>query len=144
MPVPIPHGLDQASEALLYNQDILQTALSQMDQGVAVFDSSDRLAIWNRRFPQSSGPAGEQVGQVGYPLRDIIDLLAERGTISEDDTANMMARIQTFDTPFSLVLRNGERVIEIRSNAMPDQGIVATFTDMTERMAAAEGLAASQ
>lgn len=131
--------LDQASEALLYNQDILQTALSQMDQGVAVFDSSDRLAIWNRRF-RNLLDLPEQVGQVGYPLRDIIDLLAERGVISQEDSALMMARIKTFDTPFSLVLRNGERVIEIRSNAMPDQGIVATFTDMTERMAAAEAL----
>ena len=32
--------LDQASEALQYNQDMLQTALSQMDQGIAVFDPS--------------------------------------------------------------------------------------------------------
>ncbi len=44
--------LDQASEALQYNQDMLQTALSQMDQGIAVFDSSNRLTIWNRRFRQ--------------------------------------------------------------------------------------------
>lgn len=131
--------LDQASEALLYNQDILQTALSQMDQGVAVFDSAERLAIWNRRFRHLLD-LPEQVGQVGYPLRDIIDLLAERGDISGEDADSMIARIKTFDTPFSLVLRGGTRIIEIRSNTMPDQGIVATFTDMTDRMAAAQAL----
>ncbi len=37
--------LDQASEALQYNQDMLQTALSQMEQGIAVFDSSNNLII---------------------------------------------------------------------------------------------------
>ncbi|WP_137135741.1 NahK/ErcS family hybrid sensor histidine kinase/response regulator [Rhizobium sp. FKY42] len=131
--------LDQASEALQYNQDILQTALSQMDQGVAVFDSSDKLAIWNRRF-RILLDLPEQVGQVGYPLRDIIDILAERGHIAGDDVDTVIARIKTLDMPFSLVLRGGERIIEVRSNTMPDHGIVATFTDMTERVAAAQAL----
>ncbi|MGO7719127.1 hypothetical protein, partial [Rhizobium johnstonii] len=50
--------LDQASEALQYNHDMLQTALSQMDQGIAVFDSSNRLTIWNRPGRHSqAGPA---------------------------------------------------------------------------------------
>ena len=59
--------LDQASEALQYNQDMLQTALSQMDQGIAVFDTSSRLTIWNRRFRKLLD-LPEYVGQVGYPL----------------------------------------------------------------------------
>jgi Na+/proline symporter/signal transduction histidine kinase len=131
--------LDQASEALQYNQDMLQTALSQMDQGVAVFDSSDRLAIWNRRF-RTLLNLPEQVGQVGYPLSDIVGILTDRADISTEDGETVMARIKALDTPFSLVLRDGERIIEVRSNAMPDDGIVATFTDMTDRVAAAQAL----
>ncbi|MGE6742027.1 hybrid sensor histidine kinase/response regulator [Allorhizobium pseudoryzae] len=131
--------LDQASEALQYNQDMLQTALSQMDQGVAVFDSSDRLAIWNRRF-RNLLDLPEQVGQVGYPLSDIVGILTDRGDLAEEDGEAMIARIKTLDAPFSLVLRGGERIIEVRSNTMPDEGIVATFTDMTDRVAAARAL----
>ncbi|MCY1664773.1 PAS domain-containing hybrid sensor histidine kinase/response regulator [Rhizobium sp. SL86] len=131
--------LDQASEALQYNQDMLQTALSQMDQGVAVFDSSDRLAIWNRRF-RNLLDLPEQVGQVGYPLSDIVGILTDRGDLAEEDGEAMIARIKTLDAPFSLALRGGERIIEVRSNTMPDDGIVATFTDMTERVAAARAL----
>ena len=42
--------LDEASEALQYNRDLLQTALGQMDQGITVFDRTNRLSVWNRRF----------------------------------------------------------------------------------------------
>jgi PAS domain-containing protein len=72
--------LDQASEALQYNQDMLQTALSQMDQGIAVFDSSNHLTIWNRRFRQLLD-LPETAGQVGFPLSDIVAILSQRGDV---------------------------------------------------------------
>src|SRR5690606_7401896 len=81
--------LDQASEALQYNQDMLQTALSQMDQGIAVFDSSYCLTIWNRRF-RSLLDLPEKVGQVGFPLTDIVSILSERGDIAGDDQAEIL------------------------------------------------------
>src|SRR3546814_16402201 len=62
--------LDQASEALQYNQDMLHTALSQMAQGIAVFDSSYCLPILSRRF-RSLRYLPEQVGPVGFPPTDI-------------------------------------------------------------------------
>jgi Na+/proline symporter/signal transduction histidine kinase len=127
--------LDQASEALQYNQDMLQTALSQMDQGIAVFDSSDRLTIWNRRF-RNLLDLPDHVGQVGFALGDIVTLLAEHGETEAHDKAEMLRRFKTLDTSFSLVLQGGERIVEVRSNAMPDQGFVATFTDISERVAA--------
>ena len=43
--------LDQASEALQYNQDMLQTALSQMDQGIAVLEPP---------LPPIARPAGKR------------------------------------------------------------------------------------
>ncbi|SMF42834.1 Na+/proline symporter [Xaviernesmea oryzae] len=131
--------LDQASEALQYNQDMLQTALSQMDQGIAVFDSSERLTIWNRRF-RNLLDLPEQAGQVGFPLADIVAILSERGDIAAADQAEVIRQFHTLDAPFSLVLDGGERIIEVRSNAMPDRGIVATFTDISERVAADKAL----
>jgi len=131
--------LDQASEALQYNQDMLQTALSQMDQGIAVFDSSERLSIWNRRF-RNLLDLPEQAGQVGFPLADIVAILSERGDIAAAEQAEVIRQFHTLDAPFSLVLSDGERIIEVRSNAMPDRGIVATFTDISERVAADKAL----
>ncbi len=77
---------------------------------------------------------------MGYPLSDIVGILTDRGDLAEEDGEAVIARIKTLDAPFSLVLRGGERIIEVRSNTMPDEGIVATFTDMTDRVAAARAL----
>ncbi|WP_337266011.1 PAS domain-containing hybrid sensor histidine kinase/response regulator [Oryzifoliimicrobium ureilyticus] len=131
--------LDQASEALQYNQDMLQTALSQMDQGIAVFDSSQRLSIWNRRFRQLLD-LPEQVGQVGFPLAEILNDLAARGAVT---TSGQLLSVENFtlpDKPFQLVLADGERIVEVRSNAMPGKGLVATFTDITQRVSADRAL----
>jgi signal transduction histidine kinase/ActR/RegA family two-component response regulator len=131
--------LDQASEALQYNQGVLQTALSQMDQGIAVFDGENRLAIWNRRF-RLLLDLPEAAGQVGYPLSAIIGLLAERGDIEAGTEVQVMEKILTPDTPFVLVIEGGARIIELRTNPMPDRGIVTTCTDITERVRANKAL----
>lgn len=131
--------LDQASEALQYNQDMLQTALAQMDQGIAVFDSSQQLTIWNRRF-RTLLDLPEQFGRVGLPLNEIVAMLEERGDIPLGQRAQTIDLFLTMDMPFSLVLAGGARIIEVRSNAMPDKGIVATFTDITQRVASDKAL----
>jgi Na+/proline symporter/signal transduction histidine kinase len=132
--------LDQASEALQYNQGVLQTALAQMDQGIAVFDGENRLSIWNRRF-RTLLDLPEMAGQVGYPLPAIISLLAERGDITPGTETEVMERILAPDTPFLLVLDQGKRIVELVSNPMPDRGIVTTCTDITERVEANRALA---
>ncbi|NKN34915.1 hybrid sensor histidine kinase/response regulator [Agrobacterium sp. a22-2] len=131
--------LDQASEALQYNQDMLQTALSQMDQGIAVFDAGSRLTIWNRRF-RSLLDLPEHVGQVGFPLTDIISILSQRGDIAVEEQSTVIGNFHHLDDPFQLVLAGGARIIEVRCNAMPDKGIVATFTDITAQVDADKAL----
>ena len=134
-PVDTAWLLDQASEALQYNQDMLQTALSQMDQGIAVFDSSNNLIIWNRRFRQLLD-LPESAGQVGFPLADIVSILTARGDIAREDEKTLIENFLTLDKPFLLELAGGVRIIEVRTNAMPDKGIVTTYTDITQRVAA--------
>ncbi|MCF3981537.1 PAS-domain containing protein, partial [Pseudomonas aeruginosa] len=90
------------------NQDMLQTALAQMDQGIAVFDSSQQLTIWNRRF-RTLLDLPEQFGQVGVPLTDIVAMLQERGDMPAGDTDELITSFLTMDLPFSLVLAGGER-----------------------------------
>ena len=50
--------LDDATAAIQYNRDLLQTALDQVAQGIAVFDRDLRLICWNRRFRLLLGLAG--------------------------------------------------------------------------------------
>ena len=131
--------LDQASEALQYNQGMLQTALGQMNQGIAVFDSSGNLTVWNRRFRELLD-LPEQVGQVGFALQDMVDLLVGEGHIAAGERRSILAGIMTPDQPFQLVLSGGRRIVEVLSNVMPERGFVATFTDITERVEADRAL----
>ncbi|PTM97638.1 NahK/ErcS family hybrid sensor histidine kinase/response regulator [Mycoplana dimorpha] len=131
--------LDQASEALQYNQGMLQTALGQMNQGIAVFDSSGNLTVWNRRFRELLD-LPEQVGQVGFALQDMVDLLVGEGHIAAAERSAILAAIMTPDQPFQLVLSGGRRIVEVLSNTMPERGFVATFTDITERVEADRAL----
>lgn len=126
--------LDQASEALQYNQDMLQTALSQMDQGIAVFDSSNNLITWNRRFRQLLD-LPESAGQVGFPLAEIIGVLIKRGDLAPGTETQTVQNFLTLEKPFLLELDGGSRIVEIHTNAMPDKGIVTTYTDITQRVA---------
>ena len=45
--------LDDASAALQYNRDLLQSALDHVHQGIGVFDRDMRLICWNRQFRTS-------------------------------------------------------------------------------------------
>ena len=127
--------LDEASEALQYNRDLLQTALGQMNQGITVFDNSNRLTVWNKRF-RSLLELPEQVGQVGFPLESIISILVERGDLKAGEEQEALDRFLVMDKAFSLTIGPEKRIIEIRSNPMPDSGIVTTYADITERVAA--------
>ena len=71
---------------------------------------------------------------------DIVAILSQRGDIAPGDLSQTVRHFLTLDKPFSLVLGGGERIIEVRSNAMPDKGIVATFTDITQRVHADQAL----
>ena len=110
-----------------------------MDQGIAVFDADKRLTIWNRRF-RTLLDLPEQAGQVGFPLSSIVGIIAERGDIEPGDQVDVIEKVLTPDTPFMMVLDGGARIVEMRSNPMPDLGIVTTCTDITERVRANRAL----
>jgi Na+/proline symporter/signal transduction histidine kinase len=142
--------LDDASEAIQYNRDLLQTALDQVRQGIAVFDRDLRLICWNRQFRDLLGLPPEY-GQVGTPLDIIIRFNAERGELKGDAKAGSVDAIVT-DRIERLVIRQEtfqERlfitgtILEVRISPMPDGGIVTTFTDITERVLAEEALSRS-
>jgi PAS domain-containing protein len=69
--------LDDASEALQYNRDLLQSAIDHVRQGIAVFDKQLDLICWNRQFRQLLGLPPE-FGRVGVPLDRILAAVAAR------------------------------------------------------------------
>jgi Na+/proline symporter/signal transduction histidine kinase len=136
--------LDDASEALQYNRDLLQSALDQVRHGLSVFDKDMRLICWNRQFRRILGVPFE-LARVGAPLDRILRALAERGDFGPGDTeeqvADRLLRLAVTKETYQEQLSGGERIIEVRTSPMPQGGIVTTFSDITDRVAAASALA---
>ncbi len=127
--------LDDASIALQHNRDLLQTALDQMEEGVTVFDRDFQLICWNRQF-RVLFSLPDEMGQVGVPLDRFVNLLAARGELAADAQTITLNRFTDFGVPWEIRLIKSERIIELRTNPMPDGGIVATYTDITPRVEA--------
>ena len=144
---PTPKGtmklLDDASEALQYNRDLLQTALNHVRQGIAVFDTDLRLTLWNKPFRELLKIPAE-FGQVGTPLPSILHHVAARGDLGEGSAEQLvnerMDLIVVQQAPYQESMSSSGQTLEIRANSMPDGGIVITFTDVSERVRAERAL----
>ena len=134
--------LDDASAALHYNREILQTALDHVRQGIAVFDKSMHLVCWNRQLGEVLGLPHELV-RVGIGLDEMLRFNAEKGAFGIGDVETLVAERLTGyagGEPFLERFPDRGLVIEVRANPMPGSGIVTTFTDITPSVEAAEAL----
>jgi Na+/proline symporter/signal transduction histidine kinase len=135
--------LDDASEALQYNRDLLQSALDQVRHGLSVFDNELRLICWNRQFRELLNLPPE-LGRVGTPLEHILRTCAERGDFGAGDVEKLigsrMLKLSLTHETFQEELEGGARILEVRTSPMPQGGFVTTYSDITERVEAAAAL----
>ncbi|HYH19747.1 MAG TPA: PAS domain-containing hybrid sensor histidine kinase/response regulator [Azospirillum sp.] len=136
--------LDDATAAIQYNRDLLQTTIDNVVQGIAVFDKNLRLVCWNRRLRKLLD-LPPKLGRVGAPLAEILRAGAARGDfgpgVIDDIVAREMERFAvSAAVPVEYRRRNGS-VLEMRTSRMPGGGTVATYSDITERVRSAEALA---
>ncbi|CAK0754339.1 two-component system, cell cycle sensor histidine kinase and response regulator CckA [Azospirillaceae bacterium] len=114
----------------------LKATLDSISQGICMFNSAGMLASWNDTFLKIMDLPTD-VGDLGLNLSDFKDYEAQRSSalteifeVSEDrdsgGDALGMFLIGDYKLPDG-------RVLEVRRSAMLDGGMVATFTDITER-----------
>ncbi|SIQ04035.1 MULTISPECIES: PAS domain-containing hybrid sensor histidine kinase/response regulator [unclassified Bosea (in: a-proteobacteria)] len=135
--------LDDASAALQYNRDILQHGLDHAGQGITVLDRDLRLLAWNQAFLQLYDLPPSLV-RFGTGLDEIVRYNAARGAYGDGARDELMAaRLESFvrdREPVRLKLYPSKKVIEVRTNSLPDGGFVTTYTDITETVAGEEEL----
>jgi Na+/proline symporter/signal transduction histidine kinase/ActR/RegA family two-component response regulator len=133
--------LDDASAAIQYSRDLLQHAVDHARQGITVFDRNLHLVAWNRAFVDLYELPPELI-RVGAPLEEVIRFNAERGSygpgLLDELVETRLASFVDDVEPVRLKLYPSAKVVEIRSNQLPDGGIVTTYTDVTEAVAAEE------
>src|SRR6201994_77800 len=135
--------LDDSHAAMHFNREILQTALNHVRQGIAVFDTELQLICTNQQCSELLGLPPHLV-QIGIPLREILEFMGEISQTSSADSESAMNRRLAPSPPGGEPhlerLPDRHMVIEVRSNRMPDGGLVVTFTDVTPSIEAAEAL----
>ena len=106
--------IDEASEAIRYNYDILRNSLDHVGMGIAAFDKDGRLEISNDRFATLLPLDHALLRRPEAPLTH------EVGTPGNGE--------------------EGGRVVELRLDPLPGGGFVATCNDVTARVRTAEAL----
>lgn len=136
--------LDEASQELRFNRQVLSTTLENISQGVSVVDADLRLIAWNRRYQEMLGyPDG--MLYVGRPIADLIRWSTERAETNERGPQaasvdeSLEARVQRrlahlrAGQPyvFQRVRGNGQ-TIEMRGQPLPGGGYVTSFNDISD------------
>ncbi|NYZ11430.1 hybrid sensor histidine kinase/response regulator [Azospirillum sp. RWY-5-1] len=138
--------LDDASAAIQYNRDLLQTTIENVAQGIAVFDKDLGLVCWNQQFRRLLDLPGDRVG-IGAGLTDLLRVGASRGDFGPGDAEDLVAReTDRFLASITVAVehrRPDGAVLEMRTSRMPGGGYVTTWSDITERVRAAATLASA-
>jgi len=133
----------EASQALRFNQQVLEAALENMSQGISVVDRNLCLVAWNRRYVELFGFPAELL-QVGRPIADLAAFaLNADPNIAEsvnEKVQRRLAHMRAGTAHLSERQFPDGAIVEIRGNPMPGGGFVATFTDVTAFRRAEEAL----
>lgn len=122
-------------QAIAQKSHLLQRAVDNLSQGVAMVNAQGVLELWNRRFLELSGLAPVAAHR---PFNEVIgdSELQLLTPASRDSNGRLIHECEQR-------LSDG-RVLEIRTHPLPTGGYVNTFTDITERYQHAEALSESE
>ncbi len=125
------------------DEQLLQTVLNNMSQGVLLFDAEMRLIFCNERYAEMYGLLPD-VARPGCFLRDLINLRMQSGTFAEDPDEYIgtlkehVADGKTFTKVISLP---DGRSFSVVSKPITGGGWLATHEDITERQRSEERVA---
>ncbi len=125
---------DETSQRLQFGSDLLQIAIENIDQGISVVDSEQRLVAWNTRYRDMFDLPTELV-EVGRPISELIRFnMRMLGTPEEAVEREVTKRLYHLRAgrrhSTERELPDG-RVLRILGNAAPGGGYVTTYTDIT-------------
>jgi diguanylate cyclase (GGDEF)-like protein len=121
-------------------QLLLDTVVSNMSQGVLMFDAEARLVFCNQRYVEMYGLSSE-VAAPGCTLRDLLQHRAAVGAFAgsaEDYIADLLEDIAAGKTSSVMVKATDGRVFSIVRNPIAGGGWIATHEDITDRQRAEE------
>ena len=116
-------------------QEELRVTFENMGDGVAMFDETQHLVAWNRKFQDILDVPDDIIAR-RQTFSEYVRYLAERGEYgAEADPEEQVRRLieQAGQARTYERTRPDGRVIEIRHNPVPGGGFVLIYADITER-----------
>jgi Na+/proline symporter/signal transduction histidine kinase/CheY-like chemotaxis protein len=135
--------LDDASMAIEHSRTVLQSAIDNVPQGIAVFDRNGHLVSWNAAVKDVLDLPSNML-KVGTQIDAFLLYVAARTLETDARRAHVIAerRAHLFEGERQWRQRLVEPlcVVDIHSGRLPDGGIVVSFSDVTEIIASADAL----
>ncbi|HSC85172.1 MAG TPA: PAS-domain containing protein, partial [Pseudomonas sp.] len=122
-------------QALAQKSRLLQRAVDNLSQGVAMVNAEGQLELWNHRFLELCGLAPIEAHR---PFAEVM-ADSELRLLTPDSRDEQGRPLHECEQP----LFDG-RMLEVRTHPLPAGGFVNTFTDITERCRQAEVLSESE
>ncbi len=117
-----------------FMQELVQSSIEHISQGISVVDQQMRMVAWNKRYLEFFEYPDSYV-RTGRPVADLIRFNLERiGCLPEDLDAEVEKRIRYLKegSPHNFERYRPEgRVLEVSGNPMPGGGFVTSYTDIT-------------
>lgn len=127
--------IDEASDVLLFNRELLQSAIENVSHGISVVDKDLRLVAWNSKYIQLFDYP-ENMLEVGTPVESLCRYNAKRGYMGEGDVDTAVNKRLNYMRQGSAHIYERQRadgiVLEMRGNPMPGGGFVTSFIDITD------------
>jgi len=123
-----------------------QSALENMQQGLSMFDSERRLLVCNERYLEMFGFSREVV-RPGATIREILDHSVAVGNHSPEAVESLYRAVEESFAGRAVNVRHqigNRRTFASTHRPMAGGGWVATFTDITDELAAEAALRESE
>jgi signal transduction histidine kinase/Na+/proline symporter/CheY-like chemotaxis protein len=137
-----------SSRQLQFSQQLLQTTIETIPQGISVVDENMNLVAWNSRYEEMF-QYPERLLYVGCPIASVYRFNAERGYFGDDTDveATVERRLALLKEGRAYRIERempGGRMVEVCGTPMPAGGYVSTYTDITDYHAVLEELEQSR
>ncbi|WP_271078493.1 hybrid sensor histidine kinase/response regulator [Aurantiacibacter sp. MUD61] len=145
-PVPLADVvamMDETSRKLTFNADLLQLAIENIEQGVAVVDADMNLVAWNSQYRSMFGMPADLV-TIGTPIARLIAWNLRRGDVPEELIAEEVEkRLEHMRAGRQHRMEREQAdgtIMRIVGNPAPGGGYVTSYTDVTADRRAEQAL----
>lgn len=133
--------IEERKKQLLVQNERLDAALTNMSQGLCVFDANGKLVLFNRRVAEIYGLPIELI-KPGMTTPELMAVAFGQGSIADVDPQSTLALREVIARERkagSMIERLTDgRSITLSFQPMPTGGFVVTFEDITQRLLAEE------